>query len=289
VKRFISGRPYWWQWFTIFSLDAVTVAVAWQLLFARLAGARIGVTESVILGLSVWLAYTADRWIEGWRLAPENVLTQRHFFAVRWRWPVFALWCVLLCVDLAVAFVGLSQREFVAGLILLAPVLIYLLSHQMLHRKHPWRLPKEICVAALFLGGTTVFVAAQPFANSTALWCLAASFGMLCFINLALISVWESEIDAAQDQDSLAQKLGSQARFSQLLPWIWTVLNLIVGLALAPAGWRTGFLCVAASSCLLGVLANFEPRWGRQLARVLADTVLLTPVPVLIFFVLRSS
>lgn len=42
----------------------------------------------------------------------------------------------------------LSSRELEAGAaLLLPPVLADLLSHQLVHRHHPWRVPKEVVVA----------------------------------------------------------------------------------------------------------------------------------------------
>ena len=38
MKPFVPGRPHWWQWLTILSLDAPVVAVLWQWLLARVAG-----------------------------------------------------------------------------------------------------------------------------------------------------------------------------------------------------------------------------------------------------------
>jgi hypothetical protein len=84
---FVLGRPEWWLWPTILSLDAPAVALAWQSLLALVVGVKLAAHHSVLLGLSVWLAYAADRWIEGWRLTPQTVRTQRHAFFLRWRWP----------------------------------------------------------------------------------------------------------------------------------------------------------------------------------------------------------
>src|SRR6185369_13925505 len=100
-----------------------------------------------ILGAGVWLAYAADRWIEGWRLDPARVQTQRHWFYQRARWPMAALWLVVLVGAVTVSLVRLNRAELIAGFILLCPVGLYLLSHQLVHRQHPWRAPKELCVA----------------------------------------------------------------------------------------------------------------------------------------------
>ena len=38
MKPFVPGKPHWWQWPTILSLDAPAVALLWQWQLARVAG-----------------------------------------------------------------------------------------------------------------------------------------------------------------------------------------------------------------------------------------------------------
>jgi hypothetical protein len=281
LKAFISGKPYWWQWPTILSLDATLVAVLWQRLLAKAAAVAIGWPEAVVLGASVWLAYVADRWIEGWRLAPNQVKTQRHLFYQRWRWPVAALWALVFAVDLETAIVRLPTREFAAGLALLCPVLAYLLSHQLVHRHSRWRAPKEVCVAALLGAGVALFLVAQP--SSSALASLAAPlalFTVLCFANCALISTWEHEVDLTHGQTSLALQFQQGAAVSRALPWLLAIAALFSMAAHQSAKAPEG--CVFAGSVLLGLIDRAESRLGRQLARVLADVALMTPaIPLL--------
>ncbi|MCC6414429.1 MAG: hypothetical protein IT582_00755, partial [Opitutaceae bacterium] len=147
VHVFQPGKPYWWQWPTILSCDAPSVAVAWQWMFARAARVELGAHHHAILFAAVWIIYAADRWLEGWRLAPGQVKTQRHYFYQRHRWPLFSLWVAVLVAGLGLALTRLATPEIRSGFLLLAPVLLYTLSHQFLHRHHPWRAPKELCVA----------------------------------------------------------------------------------------------------------------------------------------------
>lgn len=282
MKSFVSGRPYWWQWLTILSLDATAVAVSWQALFGRVTGVPLQPAHRWILASSVWCAYTADRWIEGWRLSPEAALTQRHFFSVRWRWPIFAAWCVVLSGDVGAALFYLNRREFSAGLILLGPVLLYLFSHQFFHRHHPWRLPKEICVAALITGGVLLFPVASPEVEFPPVIALGIGFSLLCFANCGLISVWEREVDERHDQDSLAKRSPRAVRLARALPWIITTTALAWSIAPGTTGDRLAWGSLASSAALLGIVDRIEPSIGRQLARVLSDLVLLTPLVALI-------
>ncbi|MDB6128881.1 MAG: hypothetical protein JWM35_2777 [Verrucomicrobia bacterium] len=238
--------------------------------------------HSFILGTSVWLAYAADRWIEGWWLKPEQVRTQRHFFYQRWRWPLAAWWTAMLVADVTVSVRNLTSREFNAGLLLLVPVFAYLLSHQLIHRLRRWRAPKEICVALLFSAGVSVFLLPEPSSGLITLALPLLLFALLCFANCALISVWEQAVDQAHGQTSLALQFDRARTFARVLPWIIAVAA--TGFAASHVGpARTAGGCAAWSGILLGALDLTVGRGNPRLARALVDFALMTPAAVLIF------
>ncbi len=282
MKPFVPGRPHWWQWMTILSFDAPIVAVLWQGLLARTAGVSLGWHHAAVLGLSVWLAYGADRWIEGWRLVPDQIRTQRHHFYQRWRWPLAVVGIVALAADLAIALRCLTTREIEAGLLLLVPVAAYLLSHQLVHRHHRWRAPKELCVALLFGGGVAVFPLASPGVNLGTSFAPLALFCALCFANCALISGWERAVDEAHGQTSFALQFRRAHAFARALPWVLAVASLWFAWGVSGPR-RTVFACSALSGVLLGGLDLAQPRIGPRLARALADVALMTPLGVVLF------
>jgi hypothetical protein len=281
VQSSVASRPGWWLWPTVLSLDAPAVVLLWQGLIARSASAGTGAPEAVVLGCSVWLAYAADRWIEGWRLVPESILTHRHHFHQKWRWPILATWIAVLAVDVSAAVRGLSPAQFRAGALILLPVAAYLLSHQLVHRNNRWRAPKEVCVALLLGGGASVFAAARPGADLRGMAVPLGLFVLLCFSNCALISVWEDEVDLSHGQTSLALQFSRSVALSRALPWLLAAAAGAVWLAGVPhAGPAAG--CAAASGVLLGLVDRAEHRIGRARARVLADVALMTPVALLV-------
>jgi hypothetical protein len=281
VQPSAEDRPRWWIWPTILSLDAPVVVVVWQCLLARSAAVALRVPEVVVLGCSVWLAYAADRWIEGWRLDPSAVRTHRHRFSQRLRWPIASVWGAVLVLDLAVSLRGLTTAEIRAGLLLLCPVVAYLLSHQLVHRNSRWRAPKEVCVALLLAGGAAVFIAARANAQLRGMAVPLAIFALLCLSNCALISVWENEVDRSHGQTSLALQSGRAAALSRLLPW---AIAAVCASAWFWAGERAApaAACGASSGILLGFVDIAERRIGRTLARVLADVAMMTPAVPLI-------
>ncbi len=263
------------------SLDAPLVVLVWQWLFAAEAHVALDWPQPFVLGASVWLAYAADRWFEGWRVAPALMRTQRHRFYQRHRWEVATVWLVVLAADLGVACWRLTPREFLAGAAFLAPTLLYLLSHQLVHRHRRWRAPKELCIAVLLAGGAALFVAATPGAAIRPLIGPVALFGALCFTNVALIAVWEREVDETHGQVSLARQFRGATAITRALPIALAAIGAVS--AVAPLGVpRIAAHCVAASGLLLVLIDRAETRIGWQLARVLADGALLTPaIPLL--------
>lgn len=280
MKPFVPGRPHVWQWATILSLDAPAVAVLWQALLARVACVNLGWPHAAVLGLSVWLAYAADRWIEGWRLDPAQIRTQRHFFYQRWRWPLAGVWVAGLLADLTVACTHLTPRELQAGALLLVPVLAYLLSHQLVHRLNRWRAPKELCVALLFGAGASVFLFAAPGAHLRELADPLALFMLLCFANCALIGAWEQAVDQAHGQTSLVLQFRRARLIAGALPWMlavaaWWLLRESAG------PQQSAYACAGLSALLLGLLHLAQPRLGARAARALVDFCLMTPLLVL--------
>lgn len=253
------------------------MAVVWQALLAVVAGVALTPAHRIVLAATVWLAYVADRWIEGWHVHWRDIRTQRHHFYQRHRWPVAAVWVIVAGADVALSFTQLSDRDVIAGAVLIAPVLLYLLSHQLVHRRHPWRAPKEVCVAALLTGGVCVFLSASP--HLAPLVPAASLFALLCFANCALISAWEREVDLSHGQTSLAIDIDAREHrwaFSQL-PWLVVVLAVAASVEASAASGVVS-ACAAASGLLLVAVDHIERRTGWKLARVLADAALLTPL-----------
>ena len=279
-----STRISWWQWPTVLSLDAPIVVMAWQILLASVAGVRLGWPHGFVLGASVWLSYTADRWIEGWRLAPAAIRTARHSFYQRRRWLLFLIWLAVLAVDLTVGLTRLSRRELVTGWLVVPPVLAYLLSHQLIHRNHPWRVPKEICVALLLGCGAAVFPIAGAGVYRRTGWLALALFVALAFANCALISVWEAEVDRSHGQTSLALQFGGHGwihLWIHSVPWVLAGVAALV--ALGGANVRVAAVCGVGSAILLGMVDVLHVRLGWRVSRVLADAALLTPLIAMAF------
>jgi hypothetical protein len=278
------SRPRWWQWLTILSIDAPVVCLLWQAVIARAVRVPLRWPHVVALGLSIWLAYAADRWIEGWRLDSRLIRTQRHHFYQRWRWIVAATWIAIFAADAAVAITGLDDASLARGAVLLVPVLMYLLSHQLVHRDRPWRAPKEIVIALLLTGGVAIFLLSSI--DPEGLVAGLSVFACLSFVNCALISSWEREVDRAHGQTSLALDSARAARAIAWLPWIAAAASLLVIVA-GPPSSRVPGACGAVSAVVLAIVDSVEGRTGWAAAHVLADVALMTPIVPLLWWAIH--
>jgi hypothetical protein len=276
----LNVRTPWWQWTSILSLDAPLVAVLWQALFARKLGVTLDWHDPVLLGVAVWIIYAADRWIEGWRLDLNTVQTLRHGFYIRHRWPVFWTGIFAIVATTVIAITRLDAREFKAGFILLIPTVLYLFSHQLVHRHHPLRIPKEIVIAVIFAIGCALAPAVVAPENIPSLLVPVTLFGLLCFANCALIASWERDVDTSHGQTSLALQLKDRWALIHALPWLLFVAGL-ASFVFDHAPSHPGALCTAASGLLLGLLDLAQPRLGRETARAWVDFTLMTPVVLL--------
>jgi hypothetical protein len=235
-----------------------------------------------LLGLGVWLVYAADRWIEGWRLTPDIVQTPRHLFYMRYRWLVFVVAMVASVVIAVVAVDHLGNAELKASFILLIPTTLYLFSHQLLHRHHPLRLPKEMCIGIIFALGCAFASAVHAPDRFRMLYVPVLLFGLLCFANCALISVWEMEVDARHGQTSLALQFKGVTGLIRLLPWLIAIAGVAVFL-LGASTVRSAAICTVLSGALMGMIDLIQPSIGRMVARVTVDLALMTPALFMLF------
>ena len=174
----------WWP--NVLSLDAALIAVLWYTLFADSIGtARTG-SAALVLALSVWLTYTADRLFDVSKRQPEHLLSTRHQFA-----KTLPETMELVVHPHQQCFARparpqqgtAAQRMHSTG------------NLPQLHPAQPEALetlfPKTSVRRRHFRAGIVIFLPTQE------LWLQGLSFMCLCLINCRLISSKEVKIDDA--------------------------------------------------------------------------------------------
>jgi len=173
-----------WLWPNLLSLDAPLVAVLWQILFARCFQVPVDALAAVLLLLTVWLIYAADRTLDAWK--GECHSPRHEFYRRRWR-VLLPVWLAVLGLTGWLAAEHLSPGLFLRGVILLAAVGIYFaLVHSGILR---W--PKEAAVGVLFALGASL--AAWSKVKTPADVATILLFSGLCWMNCIAIQRWEGE------------------------------------------------------------------------------------------------
>jgi hypothetical protein len=259
----------WWSWWTVLSLDAPLVAVAWQHLFAHYFGANLSLAHRCLLFLVVWLSYLADRWLDGQTLNVRLQHLSRHRFYSSYQRTILVFWAILVIVTLVIAVSSLSAQAWVHCLGLLLLTLLYL---EVSHRQR-WPI-KELAVSLIFSLGVGLFLDLEGAQQVP--WALA-SFGIVCFFNLSFIALWEVDYDQLQQHPSLIRQS----------PLLGGTLPSLALLCLVSFSWlaRTqGLYLPMTLALLLLICLHSLQQLSTARRRSLADICLIVPVVLTIGF-----
>jgi hypothetical protein len=253
----LSVTPLW-LWPNLLSLDAPLLAVLWQEMFARSLHANITIPARVILALTVWMIYAADRILDSRQGACE---TARHAFHQKYwrRYGMLLKPCVIGLVLGTAVYAGLylEPGTLMSGIVLAAAVALYL---ALVHGRTRWRHRKECAVASVFAAGTAL----APLSIAQVKWPDIYSvllFAVLCWINCEGIEHW-------------GRGSGSLCPMCRVL----AIASIPMALYRPPLA-----AAVFLSSLALLALDRLHKRISPEAVRVLADVALLTPALALLF------
>ena len=239
-----------WLWPNLLSLDAPLVAVLWQVFFARCFRVPIESAAVVLLLLTVWLIYAADRTLDAWK---GECHSPRHEFYRRYWKTLLPVWCAVLALAAWLAVEWLPSRLFLRGMILLSVVAVYF---GLVHLgRRCW--PKEAAAGVLFALGASLIAWNRVETPADAATILL--FSALCWINCVAIQRWE--LDSVD--------------WSPRVAALWLVGA--AGVLLYAHRPLLGGAEMASAIAFLG-LGYVRRRLSMDAVRVLADVALLSPV-----------
>ena len=272
-------------WLNLVCLDAPIVAVAWQHLFATTFAVPVSPANRAALFLTAWLIYLADRFGDSVSLPRNARRSRRQEFCARHR----KLWLVALGF-VALADVGLiaTRLEFgavVAGVVIGAIALIYLVVNQRWSQL--WRiLPvKEMTIGLLFAAGTMASLLPAFPALTPSFILSAALFAVLCTLNCICIARWERELDLAQGRGSMATawpRVAQRGSGQRSCSRAWRLRFSVFDRAAASV-----YGCIGFSAAALAVLDTLGEDLSGDVRTACADLVLFTPIAVMLWRVLR--
>ena len=176
-----------WSYLSIYALDAPMISIAWYLYFAQnFFNTSANAQHCLILGVSVWLGYMADRLFDIRFKKEAQLISLRHQFCKENEFKLWILWLIILIPIAIFSLNTLNSDKLFAGLILILFILLYNCLNQNFSRK---RFPKEICVAAIFSYGTLFLV------ESTLKIEEIIHLTLICFLNCLILTHKEKQVD----------------------------------------------------------------------------------------------
>lgn len=251
--------------------------MGWLWLLASEEHAVRPLSGGIVLGFSVWLAYMADRWFDGWRLNKADTSSFRHRYVQANRTSIGIVWVVVLIATVTYAVNRLSPDILRRGSVLLAVVLTY---YGAIHLGPRWlrrSAPKEIATALILVSGLLLFLPSTgiPIPVLTVI-------ALLFFANCALIGEWESETNLVQGFGSMADRIPSSMGFTRMLLALSVGISAFAAIGLYASEFRLVWLATGLSSLLLLLLDLTRSSWNLPNLRSMADITLMTPWLVLL-------
>jgi hypothetical protein len=264
----------------LLSLDAVAAGLVWQEVFFRQLGHASSWKPRLILGCAIWMAYVADRLFDSLSLDSQKPRTKRHRF-VKDHWLVFlSIWIVIFCTTVPFAYLQLSRAQFVGGLWIMALVNLYFLLLKFSKRITLLGSLKEILTGTLFSLGVSFFPIVVITEVTLNPLILQALFGLLCVLNVLLISHWEFKIDLAQNESNLSQ----QGHNRHALLIIMVSANLISGVLMSLLDFGIFSTSLLFSALGIACLHLYTARNGSENLKSLIDVPLMLPLLLFFFF-----
>jgi hypothetical protein len=270
-----------WLWLNVLGLDAPLVAIAWQFFFAGAFRLKIPTSNYLVLGLIVWVIYSADRLLDARRLGAPQAASARHRFYRDWFWIMLPLTVIGLLLAVVAVLMVLPEILLHCGAVVFLFVIVYFIHRLWVQGPMLVVVPKEIFSGMVFAIGTTLTGYAwsndipDALYSPEVLW-----FGGLCSLNCMAISVWERNADAGNDGNALPQVWPAVVGFFPVLAWGFTVSGAVFAFLQAESVMFPVFLAVASGGGLLALLASTAERIPPALLRVAADVAVILPALV---------
>jgi 4-hydroxybenzoate polyprenyltransferase len=273
-----------WEKLNILSLDVIAGALAGGIMASVLLDTSPGWAYWVVLPITVWLIYTTDHLIDGYR-AGKNARHKRHIFHRNKLKTLSISIGVLSLFSGYIAFAYLQPGIFRFGIFLGIAVIAYLLLILLMGKRSSIWLPKELLVAAFYTTGIWIPVIMLSEETISQVFFPAFLFFLLAFEDLILLSLMEMEGDRQQGSSSLALILGGK-RTGILLNLLSVIIAiaaaLIVLSAVNTSFVRAGLILLLMQLTLSLIYHNSNRLRSDDSYRYLSEAVFFLPALMLI-------
>ncbi len=270
-----------WLWPNLLGLDAPLVAVSWQLLFSRCFDVRIPHAIHLLLGLSVWCVYLADRLYDVYRAKDFVNATWRLRFTKQYFTALALTTAVAGAANLCLIIRFAPMNLLIHGMITAGLLAGYYVFRFSSSEKLAAVIPREIMCGMIFATGsaTATYSFAQPQTIGFSFLGAVVMLGIVCSASCIWISVWERDADLASgDHSIVSENVRIPSRIRRLL----LPLAALCGVLAFTEPWQI-HVAACLSALALYLMARFGGELSPTLLRAMADGVLLTPLLLLPF------
>jgi 4-hydroxybenzoate polyprenyltransferase len=273
-----------WDKTNILSLDVVAGALAGGIMASVTLDSSPAWAYWVVLPIAVWLIYTTDHLIDGYRAGKKARQSRRIFH--RDNIKILSTAIVILTITSGyIAFTALPKEIIRFGIILGAFAIIYLVLVLLMGKKTVRWLPKEILVAAFYTAGIWVpLMLISEEINNEAI-SIAFLFFLLALEDLLFLSKMEAEGDRSEGFSSLAMVFGNRrtAMLINMLSLASSVLAALLILSTESTTYiQAGIILLLMQFGLSLISYNSQRLRANKRYRYLSEAVFFLPVLMLI-------
>jgi len=259
----------------IFSLDIVAGALAALAFSSSVMEISLPRSYYTVLGLVVWLIYTADHLMDGAKTRGTSPSETHNFFNT-YKIPIILVFVLALVFTFRLVLYRLDLSIIEFGIAPGFAVLIYLLLNRYYEKESKWFFIKELWIAIIYsmaIWGGPLIYAGDVISPYQLL--LIVSFGLIILSNVLIYSIFERDLDEKEGNRSLVIDFG--LKFSTILVYSSLAISFVLALIafFFLGGWAMHSLpIVLISSTLLAILIYPKYFARKKLYGKLADLVL---------------
>ena len=267
----MSFRPY--HLFNLLSLDVALGAVVSAAFFGRLLHVQILPQAFILLGIVVWLIYTADHLLDAWSMK-EAAISQRHRFHQKYFITIAFVFLGAGAISLVLMFM-IRVQLITAGVVFGTFVVTYLLINRWL------KYFKELTGSLLYTGGVLLpswSLYNQPLSQNQYL--TIGIFLIIVLTNMLIFARFSMEEDQRNQQKSLATILGTQSM--NVLIRITIVACFLLMIVAATKRITPGLITLFVMETVLVLVFEIKYFRSHDRYRVYGDAIFLLPALLLI-------
>ena len=192
-------RPY--HFINLLSIDVALGAVISAAFFGRILHVTLLPQGLVLLGVAVWLIYTADHLLDAWSMR-ETAISERHRYHQQNFVTILVIFAIISVVALGLVF-AIRIQLITGGIMFSLFVITYLLVSRWL------KYFKELAGSLLYTGGVMLpawTLHNQPLTNHQVT--LIVIFALIVLSNMLIFARFSIEEDILNRQKSLATIMG---------------------------------------------------------------------------------